>query len=255
MNKRQAYGLGLFCLIFGLVSCTTTEEKIKPEQEAGAFYKFGVAYLNETPPNLQNAYLEFLKAIQKDPKNKEAHYALGHVHAQRRDYPRAIEAFQKTIALDPSFSEAHNYMGNIYQTMGNEADAIRAYQNALSNTQYATPQLPHWNLGVIYLKRKKYETALAEFLQVRQIEPNNVVVLNKIAETYEESGQSNKALLFFQEATLVAPSDHQTHFRLASFHLKRGEQSDASKAFKKVIELAPESFEAEQSREKLTALQ
>ncbi|MBI3358899.1 MAG: tetratricopeptide repeat protein [Nitrospirae bacterium] len=190
-----------FCLIVLLAGCGFSESSIKKkEQESEANYKLGIAYLNDSSPNLQKAYIEFLKAIETDSKNKEAHYALGHIYAQRQDYANAILAFKKAISIDPNYSEAHNYLGKIYETSGKDAEAILAYQGALQNLQYATPQLPHWNLALIYFRQKQYDKALDELQEVRKFEPENGVVLNKIGETYMQLGESDKARSFFKEA-------------------------------------------------------
>ncbi len=247
--------IGTLCFLSFLIGCASTDTLLKKEKESEAHHKLGIAYLNENPPNMQKAYMEFLKSVEIDSKNKEAYYALGHVYAQRQEYKKAIEAFKKTLVLDPNFSEAYNYLGNIYEVLQRDKEAILSYQEAVKNLQYATPQYPHWKLGLIYLKQKKYEDALSEFQQVRHIEPNNSVVLDKIGETHLEMGQTEKALPFFEEAVRISPDNHQTHYRLASFYLKAGLQEQAVDEFKKVIERSPDSSEAKESRKVLETLQ
>jgi len=255
MNMQpKSRGFLCFCLIVLLAGCGFSESRIKREKESEAYYKLGIAYLNDASPNPQKAYIEFLKAVEIDPKNKEAHYALGHIYAQRQDYPNATLAFKKAISIDPNYSEAHNYLGKVYETLGNDAEAILAYQGALKNLQYVTPQLPHWNLALIYLRQKQYDKALEALQQVRKIEPTNGVVLDKIGETYLQKGESENALSFFKEAVSLAPSDHRAHYRLASFYLEKGPREFAPDVFKKVIALSPQSTEAEAARKSLETL-
>ena len=243
--------LGLVVL---LGSCGFTEARIKREKSSEASYKLGIAYLNDAAPNMQKALIEFSKAIEINPDNKEAHYALGHVYAQRQDYSKAIESFKKAIAIDPVYSEAHNYLGKGYEALGRDAEAILAYQEALKNLQYTTPQLPYWNLGLIYVRQKQYDQALEAFQQARKIEPANGVVLAKMAETSLQKGDVEKALFFLKEAVAITPSDPIAHYQLAVFYLEKGPREFASAEFEKVISLAPQSKEAEAAQKSLETL-
>jgi len=213
-------GFLAFCLILLLVGCGLSESRIRREKESEARHKLGIANLNSSAPNVQKAYIEFLEAVKINPENKDAHYALGHVYAQREDYPKAILEFQATIAIAPNYSEAHNYLGNIYETLGKDAEAILSYQEALKNLQYETPQFPHWHLGLIYVRQNQLEKARASF----------------------------------KEAVAVAPSDHMAHYLLASFYFQKGPRELASNEFKKVIALAPQSPEAENAKKNLESL-
>jgi len=244
----------IFCLIFLLAGCGFTESSVKREKDSEARYKLGIDYLNDSPPNLQKAYIEFLEAIKIDPKNKGAHYGLGHIYAQRQDYLNAIPAFKNAISIDPTYSEAHNYLGKVYETMGRDTEAIASYHGALKNLQYATPQLPHWNLAQIYIRQKQYDKALEALQEVRRIEPANGVVLDKIAETHTQKGDLDNARSFFKEAVALAPNDPRAHFRLASFYLEKGPRELASEEFQKVIALSPQSTEADAARKSLEAL-
>jgi Tfp pilus assembly protein PilF len=236
------------------VGCGFTEARIKKEKESEANYKLGVAYLNDSSPNMQKALMEFSKSIEINPKNKDAHYALGHVYAQRQDYPKAIEAFKTAIVLDPNYSEAHNYLGKVYELSGRDAEAILAYEGALNNIQYATPQLPYWNMGLVYFRQKQYDQALEAFQQARRIEPVNADLLAKIGETYIQKGDMEKALSSYKEAVFLVPGDYMAHHRLASFYLEKGPRGFASDALNKVISLAPQSMEAESARKNLETL-
>ncbi len=215
---RVASGLILLTLLIG---CQSRELLLRKEKESDAHYKLGVAYLGENVPNVQKAYIEFIKTVEIDPKYKDGHYGLGHIYAQRQEYPKAITAFKKTLALDHEFSEAYNYLGTVYELSNQDAAAIVAYQEAIKNPLYITPQFPHWKLGLLYLRQKKYEAAISEFDAVRRIEPNNSLVFEKIGETY----------------------------------LQMGQQEKAREAFKKVVDIAPESPEAEVSLKRLSELQ
>jgi tetratricopeptide (TPR) repeat protein len=198
--------------------------------------------------------VEFIKATEADPQNKEAYHALGHLYFLRQEYLKAIEAFQNALRIDPNFSEASNYLGKSFELSGRDEEAVIAYQDAINNLQYETPQLPHWNLALLHKRQKRYEMAISELQNVRRVEPNNGVVLHEIGDTYIKMGTPALARPFYEEAAKISPNDHRVYYLLASFYLREGLSLEASDAFKKVIQLSPESDEAKQSAEQLGAM-
>jgi len=246
-------GMVLLSLLFiGLfIGCGAQKVQITKEKESAAYYKFGLAYLNENPPKTHNAYIEFIKAVEADSKNGEAYYALGHLYFLRQEYAKSIDAFKKTLKITPNFSAASNYMGQAMEMEGREEEAIISYQEATNNSQYDTPQLPHWNLARLYKKQKQYAKALSELQEVRRVEPKNSVVLHEIGDIYKKIGTPARARPLYEEAAQISPNDHQAHYVLASFYLQEGLLLEAANAFKKVIQLSPESDEAKKSKEQL----
>ncbi|MCP9446336.1 MAG: tetratricopeptide repeat protein [Nitrospira sp.] len=121
--------------------CATSEETIRKSQ---GYYQEGVASL---PGDRQRAFVSFQKAIQLNPNNKEARYALGHVYAMQGKLAKAEEEFRAAIEIDEDFSEAHTYLGQILASQGRWDDAIKSYRRALANPLYATPDLAWFHLG------------------------------------------------------------------------------------------------------------
>src|ERR1700693_6259684 len=74
---------------FFLGACATSAETMKAEKESNAHFKMGVSYLNDN--SLQPAFLEFQKAVELNPKDKQAHYYLCHVYfLQKKDMAQII---------------------------------------------------------------------------------------------------------------------------------------------------------------------
>lgn len=237
------------------VACGMTESQIKKKNESTAHYKFGIAYSRDNPPNLQKAYLEFQKAVKLDPRNRDAYYALGDVHFKREDYDKAIGSFEKTLSIDPGFSEAHNYMGTAYEIQGRLEKAIGEYHKALENTEYATPQFPHWNLGSLYLKQERYDDALREFKDVLRFDPESVIAHNGLGKVHHQEGRFKEAIVSYQHALKRAPEYLDAHYNLAFSYMKKGSKDLAAKSFEKVIELSPQSDSAKEAEKFLDALQ
>jgi type IV pilus biogenesis/stability protein PilW len=147
----------IFLIVF-LTSCATivTEEDAR---KASAHYQIGLSYYNEN--NIQMAYIEFQKALEFNPYNKEVLNAIGTIHLLRfEDFQKAVDFFQRAIKVDAKFSEAHNNLGVAYEKTGRFNDAIDFYKKALSNTMYQSPEKAYNNLGRVYYRLGRYDEAI-----------------------------------------------------------------------------------------------
>ncbi len=156
--KRYSIFLLLICLLY---SCATIKSE-KDIQQAEAHFQLGLSYLNNN--NIQPAFVEFQKAIEFDPDNKEAHNMIGVIYLTKlEDYSNAIIHFKKAISLDKNFSEALNNLGNAYEKTGQYKDAIESYKLAIANPLYRNTALALYNLGMLYYKLTQYDDALDTF--------------------------------------------------------------------------------------------
>lgn len=138
-------------------SCATAS--IENMQKATAHYKLGVSYLNEN--NVQPAFIEFRKAYELNPEDKEVLNAIGIIYLLKfEDYPNAIDFFQKAISVDPDFAEAHNNLGFAYEKSRKFNEAIESYKKALSNLIYRSPEKAYYNLAKVYYRLGKYDEAI-----------------------------------------------------------------------------------------------
>lgn len=146
----------IFLIIFISSCATMTGENI---QKAGAHYKLGKSYFYEN--NIQSAYIEFQKALELNPKDKEALNAIGIIQLLKfEDFQKAVDFFQKAIKIDPNFSEAYNNLGGAYEKLGKFNEAIDSYNRALSNLMYQTPEKAYNNLGWLYYRLGRYDDAI-----------------------------------------------------------------------------------------------
>jgi Tfp pilus assembly protein PilF len=227
-----------------LSGCSTTS-KAQREKSAEAHYKLGIAYLNESPPQTQQAFVEFQKAIEVDPKDRDSLYALGHIYFTRDKFAEARDAFIKVIQIDPNFPEAHNYLGTVYERLNERDKAIEEYKKALANPQYMTPQYPHRNLAMIYLNANEYKSAIKEFKEALSFPPPGdnprfiPMVYNGLGQAYYKDGQYPEAVDAFNEALKIVPDYTEVHFFLGQAYYKTGSGPLAKEEFQRVIHLAP----------------
>ena len=127
-------------------------------ERSTAHYQLGVSYLNEN--NIQPAFVEFQKALEYNPDNKEALNTVGLIYLLKlEDYPKAVDFFQKAIKQDESYAEAWNNLGSAYEKLGKFSNAVEAYKTALKNPFYRSAEKAFYNLGRAYYRMGKFNDA------------------------------------------------------------------------------------------------
>lgn len=161
-----AIGLGVLSAMSG---CATTSEETK--QKSQGYYQEGVASLER---DRQKAYVSFQKAVQLDPTNKEARYALGHILVYQGKLPQAEAEFREAVKIDDNYSEAHTYLGEVLAYQDRWKEAIAEFRLALNNPLYSTPDLARYQLGRALAHEGDYQGAMEALEDALAVNPPNV---------------------------------------------------------------------------------
>jgi type IV pilus assembly protein PilF len=194
----------------GPLGCAPTEETIK---KADGYFREGLADLGS---DQQKSFVGFQKAVQNNPRHKEAHYYLGHIYTLQGKYKEAEKEFRDTIVIDPDYSEAHNYLGNVLAQQDRWREAIEAYQRALSNPLYGTPDIARFHLGLAYAHEADMDKAIQAFEDARVVSPPSVppARLNlELGKAYYKLGYNAKAR---EALSRVVTLDKGGHYALAA---------------------------------------
>ncbi len=249
-------GLRIFTVILlavavGLTGCSGMS-RAQREKRAQAHYKLGISYLNDN--QLQLGFIEFHKAIEVNPKDRDSHYGLGHVYFAQGRYKEAVEAFKKAIRIDPNFSEAHNYLGTVYDRLSEWDSAISEFRLALANPKYATPHFSHHNMGSIYLNQGNFKEAAQAFIEALRVAPEYPLAYTGLGQVYFREEKFREAVEAFSNALKLAPGYTEAHYYLGQTYLKSGSNKLAREEFEEVIRQAPDSELADRSRQSLELL-
>jgi type IV pilus assembly protein PilF len=182
-----------FALLIGCLIAVTGCASPEKLQKSKGYYQEGLANLDA---DRQQAFVSFQKAIQLNPKNKEAHYLLGHLYALQVKYPQSEEELRQALGIDPDYSDAHNYLGQVLERQNRWTDAIQEYRQALTNPLYATPDLARFNLGRALVHEGDLEGATHAYEDALLISPPTVppAVLNlELGRVYSKLGYEVKA--------------------------------------------------------------
>ncbi|MGO9953680.1 MAG: tetratricopeptide repeat protein [Dissulfurispiraceae bacterium] len=191
-----------FILIGILSGCVPSAEKV-PDKQAEYHNKMGMAYLNEG--KIQLAFLEFQKAEQIEPNNKDIVYNLGIVYLKLEDYENAKQHFLRAIKLDPNFSDAYNNLGYTYMQLGQWPDAVVAFKKALSNVLYRTPEKAFYSIGMSYYRLGEYEKAVDAFKDSIRRDNTFVFPYYSMALAYNKLERFGEAADMMDRAIMIDP--------------------------------------------------
>lgn len=167
-NLRPLIGLLAVVLFAG---CAGHEEGRKNLRESDGHYKEGVSFL-ET--DQQRAFVAFQKAINLNPDNFDAHYALGSIYFKRQEFVEAEREFRAAVELNPNDGETLNYLARTLMLQGRRPEAIEALRRATKLPFYAKPDIAYTDLGSVLESEGDIAGAIEAYQSALRTDPPNV---------------------------------------------------------------------------------
>jgi tetratricopeptide (TPR) repeat protein len=127
------------------------------------------ALILEEQGKINEAISNIEKARKLDPANPEYPYELAFANNLKKDYPKVVFILEKQIAGKDAFSKMYQLLGNAYDILERQYMAVKIYQDGIKRFPEAGEL--YLELGNIYLKRKDYTNALAQYETGIEMDP------------------------------------------------------------------------------------
>lgn len=233
-----------------LVSCQTNQESIRRSEahrlQAEAFMKHNKYTL---------ALRELLKAEKYYDKDPYLQNDLGLVYMEKNSLDLAIRHFNLALELKSDYPAAKNNLGVAYLRAKQWDNAIVCFKELIGNLVYATPQKPMVNLGFTYYQKKEYTLAEESYNNALDLyrdglakDPDYYKCLYGLSLVYLDTKRPGKAIKTLNVILKSAPRAYEVYFLLAKAYAGQHEFGNAAQAYRKVIEIAPESEQADKAR-------
>jgi tetratricopeptide (TPR) repeat protein len=150
-----------------------------------------------------------MEAATINPRDAGAHYQLGLIYQNRRQYTEAISRFAKAVEIANDETDAHFQLGRIAREQGRLQDAINYFSTVLEQDDKHAHHEIWREIGATYLSASMFEDAreaLAKFIDRRPYDPEGLYYLGK---TFEQLGKAAEAREMFNrcvEAVKTMPS-------------------------------------------------
>jgi hypothetical protein len=145
-----------------------------------------------------------LDALTVNPRDSDAHYQLGLIYQQRRNYTEAISRFTKAVEIDPEETDAHHQLGVIALEQKRYEDARRHFAATLALDDKHSSSEAWRGLGAADLQLGRTEQALAElqkYTDRREFDPEGLYWLG---EALKKLGRIPEAKDAFERAVEAA---------------------------------------------------
>ena len=208
-------------------------------------------------------------ALQLAPEQPSVRfaYARGLVDSGRN--ADAVNELQRTLALQPNNDEAHRQLGRALAALGRLDEGLAEWRRSIAlrpnNWQ------PYAEMGRALLQAARYDEARESAERLIALQPDNVVGYQQLGAVYQTTGDTERALKYYDQATAIAPAaqvlsnvgilnydrrdyakaagafrraialrpnEHRTHRNLGDSLLKLGQRTDATASYRKAAELA-----------------
>jgi tetratricopeptide (TPR) repeat protein len=157
-----------------------------------------------------------MEVATTNPRDADAHYQLGLIYQQRRQYTEAIARFQKAIEIDPSEADAQFQLGRIAREQGRFDDAIRFLKTAAGLNEKLSSGEVWRELGAAYFRASRLEeaaAALAKYTERRSYDPEGLYWYGKTLASLGKSAQAREVFGQCVEAVDTMPKHRRAEVR------------------------------------------
>ena len=219
-------------------SLETYTRAAKHQTPAGDDLKIiGLNYvlLNDYP----NAIKWLEKAVEAEPKNKEAWYFLGRAYYTKSRVPEARKAFLTVLGLDPRDAKAENNLGLILESEALPDAAMEAYRKAIQwQEQSVRPsEQPYLNLGSLLMEQSRVGDAIPLLQKAVELAPEDAICRLKLGTAYLRLGKLTDAQRDLEKAVQLAPDDPAAHYQLGKLYKEMKALDRAKAEFDRTAEL------------------
>jgi len=168
---------------------------------------------------------------------------------KKENWNEAIRIDEKALKWDPYLGELYYDIGKILQNKELYGIANKYFDKA---TKYIdSPDLPR-DIAYNYLNRGLLDKGIAKLKQAisyQKTEKSMVPLYTDLGNNYMRVGSYKPAEIAFKNALKINPKYVNAHYGLAGAYLRQNKIDEGLEELQKVVELAPDSQEAQYARE------
>jgi len=202
--------------------------------------------LNDYPDAIN--WLE--KAVEAEPKNKEAWYFLGRAYYTRSRITEAHKAFMSVLEIDPQDAKAENNLGLILESEAQPDAAMAAYRKAIAWQEggLRPSEQPYLNLGSLLMEQSRVAEAIPVLQKAVEIAPGDALCHLKMGTAFLRAAKLAEAQRHLEKAAQLAPDNAAAHYQLGKLYKELKIMDRAKAEFDRTAELQNRAASAAQPR-------
>ena len=141
----------------------------------------------------RESFKRHLEISTLNPADASAHYNLGLIYQQRRQYEEALACFTRAVEIDPEEIDAHYQLGRIAREQGRLTDAIRHFDSVVSRDPQHSQNEVWREIGHAYFQAAQHEDARAAFERFLATRPSDAEGRYRYGLTLYNLGRADEA--------------------------------------------------------------
>ena len=216
--------------------------KLRPDY-APAYYEMGLALGRQG--HWEEALRQLGRAVELSPDDWPAHYRMGLAYKNLGRWQEAVDSLKRALSLTgeryaDDVTRIYAALGDAYFRDGKDDEAVRAFERVLYIRQDRTSEAAaQHGLGVIYLRRKKYDEARSALGEALKLRPRSAETLKALGDVNFESGYAEWATLDYEWALKYDPAVGVLRDRLAASYVENAMYEKAALLLEEEIKLHP----------------
>lgn len=200
-----------------------------------------LAKINQQLGEHQIAIQCWQKAHQLNPENPVYQTSIAQSHLARKEFEQTIQLAEDVLQNHPSNEQAFLLIASAQMQSGKISEALHTIQEAKKLT---SDPIPFDLLEIEILSQTKPTKALQAAQQLADTNPDNPLVLNRLANIQIEAGLLDKARSNLENSLSIDDSDPDTLIYLGMIARQKGQLDQAIACLSQAIKNDPSKIEA-----------
>jgi Flp pilus assembly protein TadD len=192
-----------------------------------------------------NAETLWQTTLRLNPDSWLAHMGQGHILGDKGQMDEALLEFRKAVAIRPDLAQPHYALGFALLQKGRVEEAIVELRTTLK--LHPADDLAHYNLGLALRQKGQMDEANLEFQKAAAIRPDFAEAQNNLGRCLLLQGRLDEAIAPLRKALEIRPDYAEAHYNLGNTLLQKGQVEEAGLQFQKLLAIQPESVAAQES--------
>ena len=200
---------------------------------------------------------KILKAVlEEDSNNERAHYWLGSIYDQFRVFDLAVLHISTSVSLAPDNLQLLSAFGRVLARSGN-FDSAEAIYTKVINEARGTPLanetriLKDYVVGLRLIGQERFTDALVHYKDMQRELPFDMNLQMRIGNLYLSMGDARKAENIYKAILSRNPDHAAAYIKLAEIYQERGDSENYLIALKQAIALDPNGVVGQNALNKL----
>jgi protein O-GlcNAc transferase len=190
-----------------------------------------------------NESLELVKnLINENPESAVLENIYGVILSSQFENEKAKECFERSINKDQGFFNAHYNLGVLFLKRKNYQEAINCFNQTIKiKSDYVDAYI---NLSQVLIFLKKYKEAIDILKKCIEIDSNNFEALNNIGLSYKKLEEYDNSIKYLNKAIEINPNFFGAYNNLGLTYHSIKKIDQAVFFFNKAIKINPNFYEA-----------